>query len=103
MSSAKNWIIVPEDRDEQPVRTFTCFNADREAIADRLKKYSNHTVVINQPVVWIPLHQLLKRHRLEVNLVNARHLKNVLRSETDVPACQWLQRLHTYGLLSGCL
>lgn len=36
-----------------------------------------------------------------MKLVNARHVKNVPGRKTDVSDCQWLQRLHTYGLLSG--
>jgi hypothetical protein len=38
---------------------------------------------------------------LEVRLVNARHVKNVPGRKSDVLDCQWLQQLHSYGLLEG--
>ena len=38
---------------------------------------------------------------MRLNLVNARHVKNVPGRKSDVLDCQWLQRLHTYGLLEG--
>jgi transposase len=52
-------------------------------------------------VYWIPPFQILEEYGFEVKLVNARHVKNVPGRKTDVSDCQWLQRLHTYGLLSG--
>jgi meiotically up-regulated gene 157 (Mug157) protein len=33
--------------------------------------------------------------------VNARHVRNVPGRKSDVLDCQWLQQLHTYGLLQG--
>jgi transposase len=50
-------------------------------------------------VYWIPLYEILEAQGFEVYLVNARHLKNVSGRKTDVLDCQWLQQLHTYGLL----
>ena len=50
---------------------------------------------------WIPLFEILESRGLEVKLVNARHVKNVPGRKTDVLDCQWLQQLHTYGLLEG--
>jgi len=52
-------------------------------------------------VYWIPLFELLESRGFEVKLVNARHVKNVPGRKTDVVDCQWLQQLHTYGLLEG--
>jgi transposase len=52
-------------------------------------------------VYWIPLFQILESHGFEVFLVNARHVKNVPGRKTDVMDCQWLQQLHSYGLLRG--
>jgi len=54
-------------------------------------------------VYWIPCYQILEEHGFEVKLVNARHVKNVPGRKTDVSDCQWLQRLHIYGLLYGSL
>ncbi len=50
---------------------------------------------------WIPVFELLEQRGFQVLLVNARHVKNVSGRKSDVLDCQWLQQLHTYGLLSG--
>ena len=52
-------------------------------------------------VYWIPLYEMLESAGIEVLLVNARQIKNVSGRKTDVTDCQWIQRLHTYGLLQG--
>ena len=52
-------------------------------------------------VYWIPLFGVLEERGLEVMLVDPRRIKNVPGRKTDVRDCQWLQQLHTYGLLSG--
>ena len=51
---------------------------------------------------WIPLYELLEERGFKVFLVNAQHVKNVPgRTKTDNLDCQWIQRLHTFGLLSA--
>jgi transposase len=50
-------------------------------------------------VYWIPVYQILESRGLEVGLVNAQHVKNVPGRKTDVSDCQWLQYLHSVGLL----
>ena len=50
---------------------------------------------------WIPVFEILESRGFEVKLVNAHHVKNVPGRKTDVVDCQWIQRLHTYGLLEG--
>ena len=52
-------------------------------------------------VYWIPLFGVLEERGFEVMLVDPRRIKNVSGRKTDVLDCQWLQQLHTYGLLSG--
>jgi transposase len=52
-------------------------------------------------VYWIPAFQILERRGFEVRLVNARHVKNVSGRKSDVLDCQWIQRLHSYGLLNA--
>ena len=50
-------------------------------------------------VYWIPIYQILEARGLEVCLVNAQHVKNVPGSKRDVSDCQWIQYLHSVGLL----
>lgn len=102
VGSEEHWVAVPEDRDDQPVRRFGCFTSDLYALCNWLKKCSIETVAMESTgVYWIPLFQILESQGFEVKLVNARHVKNVPGRKTDIVDCQWLQRLHTFGLLSG--
>ena len=95
-------VAVPEGRDEVSVREFGTFTADLEALADWLKQCGVTTVAMESTgVYWIPLFELLERRGFEVKLVDARHVKNVSGRKSDVLDCQWLQQLHTYGLLAG--
>lgn len=102
VGSAEHYVAVPEDRDPQPVRRFDCFTVDLERLADWLEACRIDTVVMESTgVYWIPLFQILEARGFEVKLVNARHVKNVPGRKSDVQDCQWLQQLHTFGLLSG--
>lgn len=102
IGSGEHWVAVPKDRDEEPVRKFGCFTSDLHAMAEWLKKCEIDTVVMESTgVYWIPLFQILETQGFDVKLVNARHVKNVPGRKTDALDCQWLQQLHTYGLLSG--
>ena len=102
IGSEVHYVAVPPDRDPQPVRSFKCFTADLNALADWLDECGIETVAMESTsVYWIPLYQILETRGFEVILVNARHVKNVPGRETDVLACQWLGQLHTYGLLRG--
>jgi len=47
------------------------------------------------------LHDVLESHGFEVNVANARHTKTLPGRKTDVQECQWLQKLHTFGLLNN--
>jgi transposase len=102
IGSEEHWVAVPEDRDDQPVRRFGCFTSDLYALCNWLKKCGIETVAMESTgVYWIPLFQILESQGFEVKLVNARHVKNVPGRKTDIVDCQWLQKLHTFGLLSG--
>lgn len=94
------WVAVPADRDPKPVRCFGTFTVELEALADWLQACGITTVAMESTgVYWIALYQVLERRGLDVHLVNARHVKNVSGRKSDVTDCQWLQQLHTCGLL----
>jgi len=102
IGSQHHYVAVPVGRDEVTVKTFASFTPDLYAIASWLKKCGVETVAMESTgVYWIPLYEILSSKGFEVNLVNARHVKNVSGRKTDVLDCQWLQQLHSYGLLSG--
>lgn len=102
IGSEHHFVAVPEGRDEVSVREFGTFTIDLRALAAWLKRCSVTTVALESTgVYWIPLFELLEREGFEVKLVDARHVKNVSGRKSDVLDCQWLQQLHTYGLLAG--
>ncbi len=96
------FVAVPPGRDPRPVRAFATFTADLHALRDWLQACGVTTVVMESTgVYWIPLFQILESAGIEVCLVNARHCKNLPGRKTDVQDCQWLQYLHSVGLLRG--
>lgn len=102
IGSAEIWVCVPEGRDEDAVRCFETFTVDLHKLADWLEECSVDTVAMESTgVYWIPIYEILEARGFEVYLVNARHIKNVPGKKTDVLDCQWLQQLHTYGLLQA--
>jgi transposase len=97
-----HWVAVPTECADQPVRPFATFTADLEAIADWLTACGVETVAMESTgVYWIPLFELLERRNFQVFLVDARAVSKVPgRPKTDIQDCQWIQRLHSYGLLA---
>jgi transposase len=84
------------------VQAFGTFTRDLYALADWLAACHIQTVAMESTgVYWIPIFEILESRGFEVYLVNARHLKNVPGKKTDVLDCQWIQQLHTYGLLQA--
>jgi len=97
-----HFVAVPDELDNQPVREFPCFTRDLNRLADWLVQIGIQTVAMESTgVYWIPVFSLLEQRGLAVLLVNARHVKNVPGRKTDVQDCQWIQQLHTFGLLQG--
>jgi transposase len=102
IGSREHFVSVPESLDDEPVRNFGCFTIDLENMADWLVRIGITTVAMESTgIYWITLFEILETRGLEVILVNAHHVKNVSGRKTDVKDCQWLQQLHTYGLLAG--
>ena len=102
VGATSHYVAVPADRAEQPVQEFEAFTADLYRLADWLAECGVATVVMESTgVYWIPLFGVLEERGFEVMLVDPRRIKNVSGRKTDVLDCQWLQQLHTYGLLSG--
>jgi transposase len=94
------FVAVPADRATENVRSFPTFTQDLYSLADWLRSCGVRTVAMESTgVYWIPLFQILEDGGFEVCLVNARHVKNEPGRRTDVSDCQWLQFLHSVGLL----
>src|SRR6516165_1782919 len=94
------FVAVPADRDVESVRSFPTFTQDLHMLADWLQQCRVDTVAMESTgVYWIPLFQILEARGMEVHLVNAQHVHNVPGRKSDILDCQWLQYLHTVGLL----
>jgi transposase len=84
------------------VRCFSAFTEGLDALVEWLKECGVTTVAMESTgVYWVALYQKLEAAGIEVFLVNARHLRHVPGRKTDVKDCQWIQRLHRFGLLSA--
>ena len=102
VGASSHFVAVSAARAEPPVQEFAAFTADLYRLADWLAECGVATVVMESTgVYWIPLFGVLEERGFEVMLVDPRRIKNVSGRKTDVLDCQWLQQLHTYGLLSG--
>ena len=96
------WVSVREDRDPEPVRRFGMNTPDLMAVADWLGACGVKTVALESTsVYWIPLYEVLEARGFQVYLVNARHAKHLPGRKKDETDCQWLRRLHAFGLLNN--
>ena len=100
VGNASHYAAVPPDRDPEHVREFGCWTADLYRLADWLQSCRIDTVALQATgVYWFALYFILIERGLQVTVVNAVHTKNVPGRKSDVQECQWLMKLHTYGLL----
>jgi len=102
VGGSSHYVAVPADRDERPVRQFASFTGDLYEMAEWLKSCGIETVAMESTgVYWIPVFQVLEERGFDVKLVDPRQLKRAPGRKTDVADCQWLQQLHTFGLLAA--
>jgi transposase len=91
--------VGADRRVRQEVRTFGTMTQDLLGLRDWLEaEQVTHVAMEATGVLWKPVHNLLE-DRVEVLLVNARHVKQVEGRKTDVKDCQWLAQLLSCGLL----
>ncbi len=105
LGSREHWVCCPPREAEQAnVRQFGTTTAELERLADWLQQEGVQTVAMESTgLYWVALYDRLEERGLEVLLVDARQLKRVPgRSKTDNRDCQWIQKLHSCGLLTGC-
>jgi transposase len=98
-----HYVAVPPSDDPQSVRRFGSYTVDLAALADWLATCGITTVALESTGVYgIPLFELLESRGFEVLLVDPQQVQKIKgRPKSDVHDCQWLQRLHTFGLLAG--
>jgi transposase len=102
VGGSEHWVAISPDRDPEPVRRFGCFTADLREMGRWLVEKGVRSVALQSTgVYWMPVLEMLEQQGLEVYLVNARHTKNVPGRKSDVQECQWLLKLHAFGLLNN--
>jgi transposase len=100
IGNESHFVSVPPGQDQEPVREFGSWTADLQRMAEWLKSCGVRTVAMQSTgVYWIAVYDVLEQAGFEVYLVNARGTKNLPGRKSDVQECQWLRKLHTYGLL----
>ena len=86
--------------EDQEVRSFRTFTSFLEQSVEYLQLHNITSVAMEATgVYWVVLYDLLEQAGIEVFLVNPVETKNVPGRKTDVQDCQWIQQLHSYGLL----
>lgn len=93
---------VSGDEKTQIVKAFGNYTVDLQALTQWLKSYHIQTVAMESTgVYWIPLFEELEREGFECLLISSRSLRRVAGRKSDISDAQWIQTLHTYGLLEG--
>ena len=93
---------VPGDENTQIVKAFGNYTVDLQALAQWMKSHHIKTVAMESTgVYWIPLFEELERQGFECLLISSRSLRRVAGRKSDITDAQWIQTLHTYGLLEG--
>lgn len=96
------YVAVAVELSQTPVRRFGTFTDELKQLVAWLMELKITTVALEATsVYWIPLTELLEEAGITVCLVNPRHVQNVSGRKSDVMDCQWLQYLHSVGLLRG--
>ena len=102
IGASELFVCIAKNPKEQEVRSFLTFTSDLRDMIRWLKENNIKSVAMESTgVYWIAPYEMLDSEGFEVLLVNPHFLKSVPGRKTDVKDCQWIQQLHSYGLLSG--
>ncbi len=100
VGSRSHFVAIGQDDDQ--VREFGAYSGDLNSLAQWLIANDVKTVAMESTgTYWQNLYTVLQGAGLEVILCNGKFTKNIKGRKTDVQDCQWIQKLHTLGLLSG--
>jgi len=101
IGSREHWVCGPASVDGAAnVRVFGCTTPQLNELVDWLESQKVESVAMESTsVYWIPLFELLEARGIEAVLVDARQMHNVPGRKTDMNDCQWIQLLHSCGLL----
>jgi len=99
IGSRSHWVAVGQNAED--VKEFGVYSDDHQALCNWLKeKGVMHVAMESTGTYWQNLFSALIVEGFEVILVNGKQTKNLKGKKTDIKDCQWIQKLHTLGLLS---
>ncbi len=105
IGASEHYVCVPADavsEGQSPVRRFGAFTQDLDQLVEWLRSCGVTTAAMESTgIYWVALYEKLEAAKITPVLVNARHIGQVPGRKTDVKDCQWIQQLHSYGLLNG--
>lgn len=100
IGSRSHWVAVGQNA--QDVKEFGVYSQDHQELCEWLKKHKVTTIAMESTgTYWQNLFSSLVVYGFDVILVNGRQTKNIKGKKTDIKDCQWIQKLHTLGLLSS--
>ena len=102
IGASEHWVSVPPGRTERCTQRFGCCTAELRRLVDWLKACGVNTVVMEATGnYWVVLYDMLEEAQLNPVVVNPRYAKNMSGKKGDIADCQWMQKLHTYGLFAN--
>jgi transposase len=105
LGSERHWVCAPTaDESGREIASFGATTAELIRMAEWLKARRVESVAMESTgVYWIAPHEVLEAQGLQVLLVDTRQLARVpgRDKKTDPRDCEWIQRLHSCGLLQG--
>jgi transposase len=100
IGSRSHWVAVVQNA--QDVKEFGVYSKDHQQLCEWLKKHEVTTIAMESTgTYWQNLFSSLVAYGFDVILVNGRQTKNIKGKKTDIKDCQWIQKLHSLGLLSS--
>lgn len=100
LGSKEHYVAVPPELN-QPVRQFSCTTWGLRQMAEWLVQCGVKTIAMEATgVYWVPVVEMLEQYGLEACLVDARQTHNVTGRKSDEIDCEWIRKLHSFGLLS---
>lgn len=100
IGSRSHWVAVGQQPED--IKEFGVYNEDLLALSDWLSQHEVKTVAMESTgTYWQSLYAILIQQGFQVILCNGKFTKNIKGRKTDVQDCQWIQKLHSIGLLTG--
>lgn len=100
IGSRSHWVAVGQNAED--VKEFGVYSQDQMDLCEWLKSKNVTSIAMESTgTYWQNLFSTLVGQGFDVILVNGRQTKNIKGKKTDIKDCQWIQKLHSLGLLSA--